>query len=326
MTAVPAVPLPAGLTPAVLGTGSWVPERVVSNTEAVAHTGGPGDWITRKTGIVERRWADPRTTTAEAAAHAARKALEQAGIGPEQLGLIVLATSTPDSSQPPTACAVQAALGADGAAALDVNGVCTGFLFALATARGMLATGNAGSYALVIGADLYSRILDRTDHRTVVLFGDGAGAALLGPTGDQRRGEIVATRLRSHGQWRHLITREHGDWFRMDGGGVRDFVTAEVPLAVKDFLAEQDVDGSQVRHLVAHQANGTILDALVPELGLADDVAVHRTIDRYGNTASASVPLTLDQALRAGAVASGELVLLLAFGGGMAVGAALLRG
>ncbi|XKK61286.1 beta-ketoacyl-ACP synthase 3 [Streptomyces sp. ARC32] len=326
MTKAPAVPLSAGLAPGVLGTGSWVPERIVSNVEAVARTGGPGDWITRKTGITERRWADPRTTTAEAAAHAARRALQRAGIGPEQLGLIVLATSTPDRSQPPTACAVQAELGADSAAALDVNGVCTGFLFALATARGMLATGDAGSYALIIGADLYSRILDRTDHRTVVLFGDGAGAAVIGPAGEEGRGEIVATRLQSHGQQRHLISREHGEWFRMDGSGVRDFVTSEVPLAVKGFLAAQGMDGGLVRHLVAHQANGTMLDALVPELGLAEDVTVHRTIDRYGNTASASVPLTLDQALRTGAVAPGELVLLLAFGGGMAVGTALVRG
>ncbi|GGX39503.1 3-oxoacyl-ACP synthase III family protein [Streptomyces chryseus] len=310
---------------ALISTGAWVPERVVSNAEAVAETGGPSEWITRKTGVVERRWADAGTTTADAAVAAGRQAIERAGIQPEQLGLVVLATSTPDRSQPPTATAVQAALGATGAAALDVNGVCTGFLFALATARGMLATGDAGRYALVIGADIYSRILDRTDHRTVVLFGDGAGAAVIGPARDSGRGSILATQLRSHGHLGHLIHREHGDAFRMDGGGVRDFVVSEVPLAVKGFLADQGVDGRQVRHLVAHQANGVMLDALVPSLELAEDVTVHRTIDRYGNTASASVPITLDHALRQDAIADGELVLLLAFGGGMATGAALMR-
>ncbi|MFD5101472.1 3-oxoacyl-ACP synthase III family protein [Streptomyces albidochromogenes] len=310
---------------ALISTGAWVPERVVSNAEAVARTGGPSEWITRKTGVVERRWADAGTTTADAAVAAGRQAIERAGIQPEQLGLVVLATSTPDRSQPPTATAVQAALGATGAAALDVNGVCTGFLFALATARGMLATGDAGRYALVIGADIYSRILDRTDHRTVVLFGDGAGAAVIGPAEDSGRGSILATQLRSHGHLGHLIHREHGDAFRMDGGGVRDFVMSEVPLAVKGFLADRGVDGRQVRHLVAHQANGVMLDALVPSLDLAGDVTVHRTIDRYGNTASASVPITLDHALRQDAIAEGELVLLLAFGGGMATGAALMR-
>ncbi|MGW7050788.1 3-oxoacyl-ACP synthase III family protein [Streptomyces sp. NPDC054887] len=310
---------------ALISTGAWVPERVVSNAETVALTGGPSEWITRKTGVVERRWADDGTTTADAAVAAARQAIERAGIEPEQLGLIVLATSTPDRPQPPTATAVQAALGATGAAALDVNGVCTGFLFALATARGMLATGDAGGYALVVGADIYSRILDRTDHRTVVLFGDGAGAVVIGPERDGGRGSILATQLRSHGHLGQLIHMEHGDAFRMDGGGVRDFVLSEVPLAVKGFLADHGVDGRQVRHLVAHQANGVMLDALVPSLELAGDVTVHRTIDRYGNTASASVPITLDHALRHEAIPEGELVLLLAFGGGMATGAALMR-
>lgn len=310
---------------AVLSTGTWVPERVVTNAETVAGTGGPSEWITRKTGIVERRWADPETSTADAALAAARQAIERAGIEPEQLGLVVLATSTPDRPQPPTATAVQAALGATGAAALDVNGVCTGFLFALATARGMLATGDAGRYALVIGADIYSRIVDRTDHRTVVLFGDGAGAAVIGPEREAGRGTILATQLRSHGSLGHLIHMEPGDLFRMDGGGVRDFVLSEVPLAVKGFLADHGVDGRQVRHLIAHQANGVILDALVPSLELSDDVTVHRTIDRYGNTASASVPITLDHALSQNAIDEGELVLLLAFGGGMAIGTALMR-
>ncbi|MER6912523.1 beta-ketoacyl-ACP synthase 3 [Streptomyces sp. NPDC000594] len=310
---------------AVIGTGSWLPERVVTNEETVARTGGPSGWITRKTGIVERRWADPETTTAHAATLAARSAMERAGIEPEQVGLIVLATSTPDRPQPPTATAVQHALGATGAAAVDINGVCTGFLYALATARGMLATGDAGRYALVIGADIYSRIIDPTDHRTVVLFGDGAGAVVLGPDEEGGHGEILATRMRSHGHLGELIHMEPGDHFRMDGAGVRDFVLSEVPLAVKDFLGEQGVDGRQVRHLVAHQANGVILDALVPSLGLAEDVTVHRTIDRYGNTASASVPITLDDALRRDALTGDGLTLLLAFGGGMATGAALMR-
>ncbi|MBB0230092.1 beta-ketoacyl-ACP synthase 3 [Streptomyces calidiresistens] len=309
----------------MLGTGSWVPDRVVGNDEVVAHTGGPSHWITRKTAIVERRWADEGTSTADAAEHAARAALAAADVAPEQLGLIVLATSTPDQPQPPTACTVQDRLGAVGAAALDLNAVCSGFLFALATARGLLATGEAGRHALIIGADLYSRILDRTDHRTVVLFGDGAGAVVLGPARQEGRGEILATRLRSFGSRRSLIEVPPGGLFRMDGRAVSDFVLREVPPAVGAFLADNEVALADIRHLFVHQANGVLVDKIAAELGLLPGTVVHKTVDRYGNTASAAVPLTLDRAYRTGTCAPGESALLLAFGGGMAVGMALIR-
>lgn len=298
----------------VLGTGSYVPSHVVSNDEVGAPAGVDHEWIFGKTGIRNRRWAKPDEATSDLAVIAGRAALESAGIRAAQLSLIVVATSTPDQPQPPTASVVAAELGADhGTAAFDVNGVCTGFLFALTTAQSMLAATAAGGYALVIGADVYSRILNPEDRRTTILFGDGAGAVVIGPSTGEDRG-VLANRLASHASDRHLIEVPGGgsripataetlaeglQYFTMNGRGVRDFVTAHVPPAIREFLAEHDLTPADLAHFVPHQANGRMLESLSAELGVDAD-RTWTTYEEFGNTGAASVPITLDRAARSG--------------------------
>ncbi len=339
MTAVLPDRVPAAApatTVAALGWGSYLPERRVDNAEVAAPAGVDAEWVERKTGILSRRRAAPHEASSDLALAAARDALAAAGIAPRDLGVIVLATSTPDHPQPPTAALVQHRLGADRAAAFDLNAVCSGFVFALAVARDMAAA--RGGYALVIGVDVYSRILDPADRRTAVLFGDGAGAAVLGPpTGPaaDRRG-VRAVRLITAGGESDLIrvpaggsrvpataesVREGAHWFTMDGRGVKEFVAANVPGALAEFLADHDVTPGTVRHLVTHQANGRMIENLYPRLGLPA-ARVHQTVHQYGNTGSASIPVTL--AAAAPHIAPGETVLLATFGGGMAMGFALL--
>ncbi|MFJ1706777.1 3-oxoacyl-ACP synthase III family protein [Kitasatospora sp. NPDC088346] len=320
---------------AVLGTGSYLPAHVITNDEAGEPAGVTGEWIHGKTGIRNRRRAKPDEATSDLAVIAARAALESAGLRAADISLIVVATSTPDSPQPPTACVVADELGAlPGTAAFDVNAVCSGFVFALTTAERIL-TGSDG-YALVIGADVYSRILDPADRRTAILFGDGAGAVVLGPS---RGGAVVTTRLASFGADRDLIevpaggsrlpasheTVERGlHYFTMNGRGVRDFVADNVPGAVREFLADAGTTPAALSRFVPHQANGRMLENLSAELGIPAGRTC-TTFEEFGNTGSASVPITLDQAARAGELAPGDLVLLAGFGGGMAMGLALLR-
>jgi 3-oxoacyl-(acyl-carrier-protein) synthase III len=325
-------PAPAG----ILGTGSYLPEHEVGNDDVGRPAGVDHEWILGKTGIRTRRWAAPTEATSDLAAAAGRRALDQAGLTATDIDLIVVATSTPDHPQPPTATLVQAKLGATGATAFDLNAVCSGFVFALGTAERFLA-GREGSRALVIGADVYSRILNPADRRTTILFGDGAGAVVAGavPHGSG----VLAHRLISNGDHADLIGVPGGgsrspltvdainagdQFFTMKGRAVRDYVASHVPGLVRQFLKDSGVDPAQVRHVVPHQANGRMLDDLAADLGLPM-ATVHRTVDRFGNTGAASVPITLDVAVRSGQVTRGELVLLVAFGGGMAVGMSLVR-
>ncbi|WP_435112147.1 3-oxoacyl-ACP synthase III family protein [Nocardiopsis synnemataformans] len=326
-------PVPIG----VIGTGSHLPSREVGNTEVGAPAGVDDAWIIRKTGIRNRRWADPGEATSDLAVKAGRAALERAGVSPADLSFVVVATSTPDSPQPPTATAVAEGIGATpDTAAFDINAVCSGFVFALSVVQRALSASGDG-YALVIGADVYSRILDPADRRTVVLFGDGAGAAVLGPV-PRGRG-VIATRLSSSGAHRDLIrvpaggsrlpaseaTLANGEhYFTMDGRGVRDFVSEHVPPAVRAFLKDVDVPEADIAHLVPHQANGHMIEGLARELGLVA-ARVHTTVHEYGNTGAASIPITLDAAVRSGEVRSGDTLLLTGFGGGMASGLALMR-
>ncbi|MER7488866.1 beta-ketoacyl-ACP synthase 3 [Streptomyces sp. NPDC126497] len=318
----------------VLGTGAHVPDRVVSNDEAGAAAGVDDAWIVRKTAIRERRWAAPGQATSDLAASAGRAALRSAGITADQLSMIVVATSTPDRPQPPTAAYVQHLLGAVGAAAFDVNAVCSGEVFALAAAEGILT--RRGGHALVIGADVYSRILNPADRRTVVLFGDGAGAMVLGPGRGARIRSITA---HTFGELSGLIEVPAGgsrlpadraaldaglQYFTMDGRAVRGFVEDRLPLLTKQFLHESGVGPGDIGHFVPHQANGVMLDSLFAQLALPR-ATMHLTLARYGNTGAASIPITLAEAARTGAFRPGELILLAGFGGGMAVGFALVE-
>lgn len=320
----------------VLGTGSYVPSRVMSNKDMSALSGVSEVAILRKTAIRERRWAKPEEATSDLAVAAARAALEQAGVSAAELGLIVVATSTPDSPQPATACVVADELGAgQGTAAFDVNSVCSGFTFALSIAERMLAD-TSTDYALVIGADVYSRILSPEDRRTIVLFGDGAGAIVLGPSGRQR---LISTRLASFASARELIgvpgggsrlptteetLRDGMQYFSMNGRGVTEFVESQVIPGIQEFLKDNGVSQDDIAHFVPHQANGRLLESMSERLGIPSE-RMATTVTRYGNTGAASVPITLDHLARSGAVAPGDLTLLAAFGGGMSMGLTLMR-
>ncbi|BAJ31679.1 putative 3-oxoacyl-[acyl-carrier-protein] synthase III [Kitasatospora setae KM-6054] len=322
----------------MLGTGSSVPSRVVTNDEVGGPAGVDHEWILGKTGIRERRWAKPDEATSDFGVRAGRAALEAAGIGAAELSLVVVATSTPDQPQPPTASVVAGELGADrGTAAFDVNTVCSGFLFAQTAAESVLKAAGGG-YALVVGADVYSRILNPADKRSVILFGDGAGAVVLGPAPGPDRG-IVASRLAGFAADRDLIevraggsripttpeTLEAGlQYFTMNGRGVRDFVAEHVGPAVHEFLAEAGLSTADLDRFIPHQANGRMIEALGESLGIGPE-RIPTTYREYGNTGSASVPITLDRAARNGDLRPGDLVLLAAFGGGMAMGLSLLR-
>ena len=320
----------------VLGTGSYLPDEEVSNATLAARVGVDEEWIVRKTKIESRRFADGGEATSDLAAAAGRAALVSAGLRADEIDLIIVSTSTPDSPQPPTASLVQNLLGAWNAAAFDINVVCSGFIYALDLARSVIA-GRPGSRVLVIAADLYSRSLDFTDRRTAVLLGDGAGAAVVGEVG--RGYGIERIDLVARGDLQRLIRVEAGGtrvpasvetvaggghFFKMEGRQVREFVLEHVPAAMVRLLESAGVAPDEVAHIVPHQPNGMLLDELDKQAGFTN-ARMHRTVERYGNVGSASVPVTLDAANRAGSLRDGDFILLSAFGGGMAMGHCLLR-
>ena len=321
----------------ILGTGSYLPTEIVSNAAVGARCGASEEWILRKTGIRSRHYAAPYEAASDLAVHAGAAALADAGTGPDQIGLIVVATSTPDHPQPATACLVQDRLGARVAAAFDLNSVCSGFVYALVAATGLLAADPRAGCALVIGADVYSRIIDPADRRTAVLFGDGAGAAVIGPV---PRGQgLLGWHLDSRGEHHAMIGVEAGGSripasaetvaddrhrFRMDGRAVREFVAAELPATVRALVSDLEIAPEEIDHLIPHQANDVLLGEMFPALGLPR-ARMHRPVAAHGNTGAASIPVALDLANRAGALRRGDLVMLAGFGGGMSLGTALLR-
>jgi 3-oxoacyl-[acyl-carrier-protein] synthase III len=313
----------------IAGTGSALPPRRVTNAELAERVDTTHEWIVERTGIEARHIAGDGETTATLATEAAKKALEAAGVAPEQIGLIVLATATPDQTFPASATRVQTALGINDCIAFDVAAVCTGFLYALSVADNMVKGGMA-DYALVIGAETFSRILDWEDRATCVLFGDGAGAVVLKAEEGEDKG-ILATRLHADGR--------HNDLLYVDGGvsttgtvgklrmrGKEVFRHAVVNLAdvLNEVLTAAGHTASEVDWVVPHQANKRILDATAKKLGL-DPARVVVTVDQHANTSAASVPLALDVAVRDGRVKKGDLIVLEAMGGGFTWGAAVVR-
>jgi len=314
----------------VKGSGSALPARAVGNDELAETVDTSDEWIVERTGIRSRYIAGEGETTGTLAIDAAKAGLASAGIAPETVDLIVLATATPDQTFPATATKVQAALGCKGAA-FDVAAVCSGFLYALGVADSMLRTGMAKT-ALVIGAETFSRILDWEDRATCVLFGDGAGALVLQAeeVADSGPGVLV-TRLHADG--------EHGPLLYVDGGpsttgtvgkvrmkGREVFRHAVVNLAevLEEVMRAAGIEAADLDWVVPHQANARILDATARKLGLPMEKVVV-TVDRHANTSAASVPLALDVALRDGRIKRGDLVMLEAMGGGFTWGASLLR-
>jgi 3-oxoacyl-[acyl-carrier-protein] synthase-3 len=322
-----------GFRSLILGCGGYLPERVLTNAELAKTIDTSDEWIVQRTGIRQRHVAAPGEKTSDLALHAARDALVAAKVAPEEVDLIVLATSTPDNTFPATAARVQAALGIKQGAAFDVQAVCSGFVFALATADNFVRTGQAKT-ALVIGAETFSRILDWKDRGTCVLFGDGAGALVLrgAPSnGSASERGILSTHLHSDGSGYDLLYVDGGvsstgttGHLRMEGKEVFKYAVLRLAEVVDEALTANGLQASDVDWLVPHQANRRIIDAMGKKLGLSSDKVVV-TIDRHANTSAASVPLALAEAARTGRIQPGQLVLLEAMGGGLTWGASLVR-
>lgn len=315
----------------LVGTGSVLPRRAVSNAELAERVDTSDEWIVERTGIRSRHLAGEGETTSSLATDAARAALAAAGLEPKDIGLIVLATCTPDQTFPASATIVQDRLGCHGGIAFDVGAVCSGFLYALGVADAMLRTG-AARRALVIGAETMSRILDWEDRTTCVLFGDGAGAVVLEARDVAEDGPgILASRLHADGAHNELLFVDGGPsttgtvgHIRMKGREVFRHAVVNLAEVLGEVLAATGHCPEQIDWVVPHQANRRILDATAKKLGLPPEKVVV-TVDRHANTSAASVPLALDAAIRDGRIQPGHLVMLEAMGGGFTWGASLLR-
>jgi 3-oxoacyl-[acyl-carrier-protein] synthase III len=317
----------------VLGTGSALPRRIVTNADLAERVDTSDEWIIARTGIRQRHIAEPDETTASLAIAAARAALADAGVDASSIGLIVLATATPDNTFPATATKVQHALGCNGCVAFDVAAVCSGFLYALSVADSLLKTGMA-KRALVIGAETFSRILDWEDRTTCVLFGDGAGAVVLeAPTADAGKDSpgILGSRLHADGAHHDLLYVDGGPsttqtvgHVRMRGPEVFRHAVVNLAAVLREVIEETGVSVADIDWVVPHQANARILDATAKKLGIAPEKVIV-TVDRHANTSAASVPLALDTARRDGRIKAGDLVMLEAMGGGFTWGASLIR-
>jgi 3-oxoacyl-[acyl-carrier-protein] synthase III len=313
----------------IAGTGSALPERRVTNAELAAKVDTTHEWIVERTGIEARHIAGDGETTATLATEAAKKALAAAGLDADKIGLIVLATATPDQTFPASATRVQAMLGIDDCIAFDVQAVCTGFLYALSVADNMVKGGMA-DHALVIGSETFSRILDWEDRATCVLFGDGAGAVVLSAVEGEDQG-ILATRLHADGRQNDLLYVDGGvsttgtvGKLRMQGREVFRHAVTNLANVLGETLEAAGHQVDEVDWVVPHQANKRILDATAKKLGLAPEKVVV-TVDKHANTSAASVPLALDTAVRDGRIKPGHLLVLEAMGGGFTWGAAVVR-
>ncbi|MDB5521818.1 MAG: 3-oxoacyl-[acyl-carrier-protein] synthase [Tardiphaga sp.] len=317
----------------VLGCGSYLPERILTNAELAQKVDTSDEWIVQRTGIRQRHIAAEGEFTSHLAINAARAALANAGVDAQSIDLIVLATSTPDNTFPASAVAVQAALGINHGAAFDLQAVCSGFIFALATADSMLR-GGSFKRALVIGAETFSRILDWTDRGTCVLFGDGAGALVLEaqslPGGADDRG-VLTTHLRSDGRHKAKLYVDGGPsstqtvgYLRMEGREVFKHAVGMITDVIVDAFNATGASAETIDWFVPHQANKRIIDASAHKLHIAPQKVV-MTVDRHGNTSAASIPLALSTAVADGRIKRGDLVLLEAMGGGFTWGSALVR-
>ena len=315
----------------VTGSGSALPRTAVSNADLAERVDTSDEWIVERTGIRQRYIAEPDETTSTLAIEASRKALEAAGIEAKDIDLIVLATATPDQTFPATATIVQHALGCNGGIAFDVAAVCSGFLYALASADSMLRTGMA-KRALVIGAETFSRILDWEDRTTCVLFGDGAGAIVLEARDVAEDGPgVLATRLHADGEHNELLYVDGGPSttqtvgkLRMRGREVFRHAVVNLASVLEATLAEAGFTPDDLDWVVPHQANARILDATARKLGLPPEKVIV-TVDRHANTSAASVPLAFDAGVKDGRIKPGDLVMFEAMGGGFTWGASLVR-
>ena len=317
----------------IAGTGSYLPERVLTNADLEKMVETNDEWIVSRSGIRERHIAAEGETTSDLAFHAATRALEAAGLDAADIELIVIGTTTPDVIFPSTACLLQDRLGANGCAAFDVNAACSGFIFALSVADQFIRAGTVRN-ALVVGAETLTRMVDWTDRGTCVLFGDAAGAVVL--KADETAG-ILSTHLHADGSKKHLLYNPVGvsKGFKPDepnvgvkvmmaGSDVFKYAVKALDSVVDETLAANGLDKSDLDWLIPHQANLRIIEATAKRLQMPMDRVIV-TVDRTGNTSAGSVPLALDEAVRSGRVQRGQLLLLEAFGGGFTWGSALIR-
>ena len=320
----------------ILGTGHSYPEGILTNADLAKLVETSDDWITSRTGIRQRRKAAPGEYTSLFAVRAARQAIERARLDPADIDLLLCATVTPDQILPSTGCIIQAELGANNAAAMDIVAACSGFLYGLSLADSMIRTGQS-RYVLVIGAEILTQYVDYTDRQTCVLFGDGAGAAVLGPV-DQSRG-ILATKIKSDGRYEEQLyspgggtrrrpsaeTLAAGDhFFKMKGNELFKVAVRSMAEISREVLETSGLSAEDVDLFIPHQANQRITEAVANKLDVDID-KVYSNIAVHGNTSSASIPIALDECVEAGRVKEGDLVLMSSFGGGVTWGSVLMR-
>ena len=312
----------------IVGTGSYLPAKVMTNAEFAARLETSDAWIRERTGIVQRHIAEKSQASSDLALEASRNALQAAGVKADDLDLIIVATSTPDYVFPSTACLLQAKLGVKGSAAFDVQAVCSGFVYGLATADAFIKSGR-NKKALVVGAEVFSRILDWNDRGTCVLFGDGAGAVVL--TADTKPG-IHASVLRADGSQSGMLSVPGNvcggaivgsPFLQMNGQAVFKFAVKVLEESARETVAAADMQLSDIDWLIPHQANVRILEATARKLGLPHEKLVI-TVDHHGNTSAASVPLALDEFVRAGKIRKGHRLLLQGVGGGFTWGSSVV--
>ena len=320
----------------ILGTGHSYPEGILTNADLEKMVETSDEWITTRTGIKQRRKAAPDEYTSQFAVRASCEALERAGIDAAEVDLVLCATVTPDQILPSTACLIQAELGAHKAAAMDVVAACSGFLYGLSLANAMIRTGQS-KYSLVIGAEILTRYVDYTDRATCVLFGDGAGAAIVGPV-EAGRG-ILAARIRSDGRYEEQLyapgggtkggfsaeTIARGDhFFKMKGNELFKVAVRSMADISREVLDEAGLKTEDVKLFIPHQANQRITDAVANKLNV-DDSIVYSNIAMHGNTSSASIPIGLDECVEAGRINQGDVILMASFGGGVTWGGVVMR-
>ncbi|MGI5924161.1 MAG: ketoacyl-ACP synthase III [Lentisphaerae bacterium] len=322
----------------IAGTGMFVPERILTNADLEKMVDTSDEWITTRTGIKERRIADPEVATSDLAYHAALQALDMANTAPEELDLIVVATTTPDRMFPNTACLLQAKLGAGPCMSFDIEAACSGLLYALDVGHALLKARPSYRRALVVGSEKLSAFTDWSDRNTCVLFGDGAGAMVLAQDDDSEGDFYLASKLSADGRYADILqmpaggsalpasaatVAERQHYIRMGGSKTFQMAVALMANTCSELLQQTGTTPEQLRWLIPHQANERILTAVATRLNMLDRVYVN--IARYGNTSAASIGLALDELNRAGEIKRGDLLLLTAFGGGLTWAAQLLR-
>jgi 3-oxoacyl-[acyl-carrier-protein] synthase III len=329
------MPIPSTV---ILGTGSYAPARILTNDDLTHLVDTSDEWIRSRSGIRERRIAAPNESASDMGTQAAQRALEDAGITAAEIDLLIVATLTPDLPMPATACIIQHKLGVPtNAACFDLNAACSGFIYSLDTACAMVASGRYHK-ALIIGVEKLSAVVDWKDRTTCVLFGDGAGATVIGTSDEVGRG-LIGTRLGAYGDSVDLLyiprngtepvptidgVDSHGHCIKMKGKEVFKIAVRAMEECARDILEQHQIRADQISLVIPHQANLRIIEAISQYLELPMD-RFFVNVDRYGNTSAASIPIALDEARRAGRVRSGDILLLVAFGAGLTYGSALIR-